>query len=119
MPAVYKQRERTTREPRPPHWSLGFITIFIVILIASLLAWAVQVCMAITYEDFLRPLNYIFFGLGFPGIVAGSLLENNGHGITFELHTLGRSICPFVNAAFYILVMLVWLKFTGNSQLKK
>ena len=117
-PSVYKRRGRTTRDPRKPQPWLGFVTLLAIMLIAAALAIAVQVGKDISYEEFLRPLHYVFLGVGFPGILAGALVENSGHGITFQLHRTGNTICPYVNAFIYTIVILLWLKFWGDKRLK-
>jgi hypothetical protein len=117
-PSVYKRRGRTTRDPRPPTPWLGFVTLLSIMLIAAALAIAVQVGKDISYEEFLRPLHYVFLAVGFPGIVVGALVENNGHGITFQLHRTGNTICPYVNAIVYTITILLWLKFWGDKRLK-
>jgi len=117
-PTVYKKPERVTRDPRRPQPLLGFVTLLGVVLIAAGLAIAVQIGKDVIYEDFLRPLHYVFIVIGFPGIVAGALVENNGHGITFDLHRLGNTVCPYVNAVVYTIAILLWLKFWGDKRLK-
>ena len=116
---LYKSTERITREPRAPKSWLGFVTLLCIILIAAGLAIAVQFGKDVSYEDFLRPLHYVFIGLGFPGILVGALVENSGHGITFQLHRAGNNICPYVNALVYTIAILLWLKFWGDSRLIK
>jgi len=118
-PALYKKRHRTTRDPRAPKPWLGFVTLVVIIAIATGLAFGIQYAMGFTYEDFLRPLSGILFCLAFPGIVVGALVESSGHGISFQLHRTGEAICPFVNALVYTIVILLWLKFFGDTRLKK
>jgi hypothetical protein len=116
--SVYKQRARHTHDPRPPKSWLGFVTLLAVILIGSGLAIAMQFGLAISFEDFLRPLHYIFFTLAFPGVLAGAIVEGNGHGISFDIHRTGQAVAPLVNAVIYVIVILLWLKFSGD-RLKK
>jgi hypothetical protein len=98
---------------------LGFVTLLAIVLIAAGLAIAVQVGKDISYEEFLRPLHYVFIGIGFPGIVVGAFVENNGHGLNFDLHRQGNAVCPYVNAVVYVIVILLWLKFSGDKRLRE
>src|ERR1700679_576869 len=116
---VYQPERRTTRDRRAPKPWLGFVTLLSIILIAAGLAIAVQFGKDVSYEDFLRPLHYVFIGLGFPGILVGALVESSGHGINFQLHRPGNNICPYVNAIVYTIAILLWLKFWGDSRLIK
>jgi hypothetical protein len=117
MSPLFKDVVRTTREAKPPRKWVGVVTLLAVVVIAAGIATAVQYAMVIRYEEFLRPLNYIFHYAGYLGVWAGSSVELT-HNDPLDLHQTGRLVSIAVNALVYSIVIFCWLAWPADKRIK-
>lgn len=107
------------QEPRQPQWWAGFITLFLILAMATLLSWGAQAALAATRTLDPRAPYFAVYALNFIGLTAGALAESNGHGLIYDLHHTGQTVAFITNAVVYAVLIFLWLKFHGDDRLKK
>src|SRR5436305_119072 len=110
---------RSPQEPRELQWWAGFLTLFLILAIATGLSWALQAALHATRTLDPRAPYLALYALNFIGLTAGALAESNGHGLIYDLHRTGQTVAFITNAAFYAVLIFIWLKFHGDDRLKK
>jgi hypothetical protein len=107
------------QEPREPQWWAGFLTLFLILGLATLLSWGAQAALEATRTLGARAPYFAMFAINFVGLTAGAIAETSGHGLLYDLHRNGQTVAFIANAIFYALLIFIWLKFHGDARLKK
>src|SRR3978361_946918 len=105
------------KQPRRPQWWAGFLTPFLIIASAILLSWGAHAALVATRALQSRLPYYAVYALNFVGLTAGAFAESSGHGLIYDLHSTGEAVAFSVNAAFYAVLIFIWLKFNGDARL--